>query len=169
MAFDGHVWIHDGQLYLSGNPHGSPDWDRCFTANPVGIVGVYGGEAILLTGLHTGHVGIRVDVAAADPGAQLERYEDVVEIDFVPTEDELHLVEWAGEDSHPLGALPKGPGNHRLRYHARGMDAGHDLDTADEHEDEIVDEYLVQVWPARPSMPATLKLTSAYARACQNA
>jgi hypothetical protein len=69
-------------------------------------------------------------------------------------------VEWAGEDAHPLGELPSGPGAHRLRYHARGMDAGVELDTADEYDGEPVDEYLLQIWPARPAQPQVLKLTS---------
>ncbi|AHH93795.1 hypothetical protein KALB_418 [Kutzneria albida DSM 43870] len=156
--------MHAGQIYLQDGTPGLPDWDRCFTANPVGIIGVYGGDAILLTGLHTGHVGFRVVVAEADPGPELAAYEDVVEIDFSPATATVALVEWAGEDAHPLGELPAGPGNYRLRYHARGMDAGHELDTAEEHDEDPVDDYLLQVWPAPPSAPGILQVRSEQAR-----
>lgn len=159
-AFDGQVWVHYGQVYLQDDGPTTPDWDRSFTANPVGIIGVYGGDAIMITGLHTGHVGFRVVIGASDPGAELAGYEDVVEIDFNPVTAAVSLVEWAGEDAHPLGDLPAGPGNYRLRYHARGMDAGHELDTSEEHDDDPVDSYLLQIWPARPAAPRVIKLTS---------
>jgi hypothetical protein len=147
--------VHYGQLYLLDGEAEAPDFD-ILGATPVGIVGTEPGAAILVTGLHSGTVGFRVTVDDHDPGPDLDGYEDVVEISFESRDGAAALVGWAEEYSRELPELPAGPGSYRLRYHARGMDAG----AAAQNSDEPIDEYLLQIWPAPPAPAETVKRTS---------
>jgi hypothetical protein len=162
-VFPGPVWVHYGQIELeTGAASGPVDWEDFFQYSPAGLIDTRPDHAIMLTGRHTGSVGFTVVVAEQDPGPDLIRYEDVVETDFEASDGSLALVEWAGEETHDLPPLPRGPGTYRLRYHARGMDeaSGPGPDT----EEEIVDEYLLQIWPAPPAGPAVLQVASDQAR-----
>nr|SBP01234.1 hypothetical protein BN4615_P10750 [Nonomuraea gerenzanensis] len=135
-------------------PEGIPD-DH--PTHPVGIIRVEGGDAFIITGLHTGVVDFDVAVSDHDPGADLDGFEDVVEISIKSESGEFELQEWGGGDSHALPALPAGPGWYRLRYHARGMDdATDDADLSD----GPVDHYLLQIWPAEESLPQVVKHSS---------
>lgn len=155
---DGTASVHYGQISLTDG--GMEDDARIedLRATPVGVIGVRPGAALMLTGLHTGIVGFVVAVHDHDPGAELDAYEDVVEIDFVSRDGAAALVTWAGECWLELPPLPAGPGTYRLRYHGRNVDAGRAADTAS----EPVDEYLLQIWPAAPSPAVILKRTSTY-------
>jgi hypothetical protein len=146
--------VHYGQLYLLDGEGETPGFD--IRPRTVGIIGTEPGAAILLTGLHTGTVGFTVTVHDGDPGPDLDGYEDVVEISFDSRDGTASLVGWADENSRELPPLPAGPGTYRLRYHARGMDAG----AIAQNSDVPVDEYLLQLWPAPVSPAATLKSTS---------
>ncbi|GAA2209675.1 hypothetical protein GCM10009850_051340 [Nonomuraea monospora] len=159
-----HIDLHVSyrQAYLidctddAEGPEGIPD-DH--PAHPVGIVRVEGGDAFLITGLHTGTVDFTVVVAGRDPGADVEGFEDVVEISISSESGQFQLHEWGGT-AHALPALPAGPGWYRLRYHARGMDDavdGVDLSGGP------VDHYLLQIWPAEESLPQVVKHGSASA------
>jgi len=147
--------VHYGQLYLLDGEGEAPEFE-ILRETPVGIVGAEPGAAILLTGLHTGTVGFTVTVDDHDPGADLDAYEDVVEIGFESRDGAASLVGWGEEYSRDLPPLPAGPGSYRLRYHARGMDEG----AAAQDADEPIDEYLLQIWPAPASPATTLKRTS---------
>lgn len=81
----------------------------------------------------------------------------MVEVPFEALRPELKLIQWAGERSHALPRLSTGPGSYRMRYHCRGMDEARNSGS---DYDEIVDEYLLQVWPTPAAPPATLKVTS---------
>ncbi|MEU4830725.1 hypothetical protein [Streptosporangium sp. NPDC023615] len=122
----------------------------------VGIVRVQDGCAFLITGLHTGTVGFSVTVAGHDPGADTEGYEDIVEIDFESEAGQVSLHEWGGGNVHELPELPAGPGRYRLRYHARNMDEAAEADTSS----EIIDRYLLQIWPQDESLPRVVKSAS---------
>lgn len=155
-----------GQAYLVADPGDeSPDWNEFFYAGGLGILGVQAGHAIVLTGLHTGVVGFHLHVSSSDPGAELDTYEDVVEADFEARSHRLELVPW-GNTAIGMLRLPAGPGEYRMRYHARGMDEAGDADMYSG--DEPIDEYLLQVWPAEPAGERTLKITSARARYWQS-
>jgi hypothetical protein len=154
-----------GQGYLDDDFDESPDWGDFFYAGGLGILGVHTGHAIMLTGLHTGRVGLHVQIGDTDPGAELDDYEDIVEADFYARTAQLRLRPWGGIPL-PLPPLPNGAGQHRLRYHARGMDKGQAAG-AFPSDGEVVDECLLQIWPAEPAGERTLKVTSVQARLWQ--
>ncbi|MGS2646802.1 hypothetical protein [Streptosporangium sp. LJ11] len=119
--------------------------------HPVGIIQVEKGRASLLVGPQWGTVEFTVTVADQDPGADLDGYEDIVEISYESPSGRVSLEEWEGRE-HSLPPLPAGPGAYRLRYHVRGMD--------EEDAIEIGDHYFLQIWPEPPRDPTVLKSTS---------
>ena len=166
--FHGPVGVDYGQIELDADQSGeTPDWGDFFQRSAVGLIGTQPGRAIMVTGLRTGVVGFTVVVAEHDPGAELDRYEDVVEIDLAAHTPEICLVEWGDEAVHELPPLPAGRGNYRLRYHARAMDEGAKAGSNVE-DGRIVDEYLLQIWPAQPAPPASVKVTSEQGRYWQS-
>jgi hypothetical protein len=154
-GYPGTAFVHYGQIALVDGEGDDPEWD-CLRESSVGIIGVQPGSALLLTGRHTGEVGFVVQVTQHDPGADLDGYEDVVEISYSSRDGQAALMEFAGENAHDLPPLPAGAGDYRLRYHARGMDEG----KAADGDEGPVDEYLLQIWPAAPTPAVTLKRTS---------
>ncbi|MFI6798393.1 hypothetical protein [Streptosporangium canum] len=119
--------------------------------HPVGIIRVKKGSASLIVGPQWGTVEFTVAVADRDPGADLDGYEDIVEISYESPSGRVSLEEWEGRE-HSLPPLPAGPGAYRLRYHVRGMD--------EEVVIEIGDHYFLQIWPEPPRDPTVLKSTS---------
>ncbi|UBU14106.1 hypothetical protein [Nonomuraea gerenzanensis] len=119
---------------------------------PVGVIRVEKGSALLIVGPQWGPVEFTVAVADRDPGADLDGYEDIVEISYESPSGQLSLQEWGGGRTHRLPPLPAGPGTYRLRYHIRGMD--------EEVAVEIGDHYFLQIWPEPPHDPTVVKSTS---------
>ncbi|MEV0233474.1 hypothetical protein [Nonomuraea sp. NPDC050786] len=156
VSFDLHVSYRQAYLIDYGTlaPEAFPD-DH--PEHPVGILRVKDDKALLVTGLHTGIVGLSVTVADSDPGADTDGYEDIVEISFRSEIGRLWLCEWAGERVHDLPELPSGPGWYRLRYHAANMDEGAEVNSS---MDEVIDRYLLQIWPHDASTPRVIKSTS---------
>jgi hypothetical protein len=122
------------------------------------VVGVETGSALLLTKRHTGYVGLTVVYADSAPAPD-ESYDDIVEIDFVAEARSLYLATWAHERHFELPDLPAGPGTYRLRYHGRQIG---DLEPEPTDRDQIVDEYLLQLWPAAPSPSRVVMSTSGW-------
>ncbi|MGN9786457.1 hypothetical protein ACTMTF_33885 [Nonomuraea sp. ZG12] len=141
----GQTYLVDDECSSAGEFNGVP-------SDPAGIVRVEKGKALLFVGLQYGTVGFTVAVADRDPGADLEGYEDIVEIGFDSPSGRVSLEEWGGARAHTLPPLSAGPGTYRLRYHARGMD--------EESYETVTEHYLLQIWPAPPDHPAVLKSTS---------
>ncbi|WP_460782072.1 hypothetical protein [Nonomuraea fastidiosa] len=157
MSFD--LGVHYGQAYLlddTDDAMGFEDLPDDHPEHPVGILRVDEGGAFLITGLHTGKVGFTVTVTDHDPGPDTEGYEDIVEVSLESEAGRLSLHEWGGENVHELPALPAGPGWYRLRYHAKNMDEAAETDTSD----EVIDRYLLQIWPQDESEPRVVKSTS---------
>ncbi|MFG1755711.1 hypothetical protein [Streptosporangium sandarakinum] len=159
VSFDLHVHYHQAYLVDDTNDAMGPDGIPVdHPVHPVGIIRVDDGGAFLITGLHTGTVGFSVTIADHDPGADTDRYEDIVEISFKSEAGQLSLHEWGGGDFHELPELPAGPSWYRLRYHAQNMDEAAAVDTSN----EIIDRYLLQVWPQDESTPCVVKSASGY-------
>ncbi|GIH95605.1 hypothetical protein ACFFMN_06585 [Planobispora siamensis] len=57
---------------------------------------------------------------------------------------------------HELPELPAGPGWYRLRYHAQNMDQAAEVDTSR----DIIDRYLLQIWPRGESTPRVVQSAS---------
>ncbi|MFI6458498.1 hypothetical protein ACIBF6_44000 [Streptosporangium amethystogenes] len=148
-----HAYLldEDDDCYPDGMLDDSP-------THPVGIIRVEKGNAFLITGLHTGTVSFTVAVADQDPGADLEGYEDIVEISFESPSGCVSLYESGGGGVHGIPPLSAGSGTYRFRYHARGMDAARETSFPD----TVIDHYLLQIWPASHRDPVILKSTSSY-------
>jgi hypothetical protein len=149
---DVKVNYHQAYLVDEGCSVGGFDFDNV-PSHPVGIIRVEKGSALLTVGPQWGTVGFTVAVADRDPSADLDGYEDIVEISYESPSGRVSLEEWGGGRAHILPSLPAGPGTYRLRYHARGMDEEDSLDAIAEH-------YFLQIWPEPPCDPAVLKSTS---------
>ncbi|WP_030456806.1 hypothetical protein [Herbidospora cretacea] len=153
------LYVHYGQAYLvdaTDDAMGPQGMLHDHPTHPVGIIRVEDGNAFLITGLHTGTVGFSVTVADHDPGADTDGYEDIVEISFESEAGEVTLDEWGGGDVHEIPELPAGPGWYRLRYHAQNMDAAAEVDTSR----EIIDRYLLQIWPQDECEPRVVQSAS---------
>jgi hypothetical protein len=149
--------VHYGQYSLFDSDHDAgPVWES-LEAGGVGVIGVEVGSALLLTKRHTGDVGLTVAYAEAEPALN-ESYDDIVEIDFMAEAQSLRLTTWH-EQEFDLPDLPAGPGNYRLRYHARQIG---DLEPDLASMDQIADEYLLQIWRAMPSPSRVVMSTSGW-------
>lgn len=100
-----------------------------------------------------GEIPFTVTVADRDPGADLDGYEEIVEVGFESPSGKVFLVgwlmDWDDEKAHDLSPLFSGPGTYRLRYHVRGI----------EEERCSVDDHYLQVWPASQHDSFVLKTT----------
>lgn len=153
----GEVHVTYWQLYVESGPGGAvPGVADAFAGQTVGLCGAaVPGALHLTTGLHSGRVGFTVEIHD-EPPALDPVWEDVVEVSFRPVSGRTHLEQWAGTASWPLDLAMT---DHRVRYCARGMDAGRDLDTRSD-EDPQVDSYLLQFWPAPPAPDRVIRQTS---------
>jgi len=147
--------VHYGQAYVMAG-----SWDTDLAASFRGQVnGLCGAAApgllFLITGLHTGHVGFTVDVCASRPLAD-DSWEEIVEVPFTVAVPEVTLQEWGGQAGYPL---PLPAADYRVRYCARGMQHGNDLDTS-QGPDRPADSYSLAFWPAPPAPDQVVKQTS---------
>lgn len=112
----------------------------------------------LMTGLHLGEVGLRIELHPAAP-ALGDGWDEIVEAAFAPVPGLMLSETFIRHDG--LASLDPVP--HRVRYCATGMDAGRAVGVRDE-DDPAVDRYLLQFWPAAPAPDAVLRQTSEIAR-----
>jgi len=132
------------------------DSDRFFRGQDNGLVaaadpgGVYLNLARRSGGSHVRIV--VVDTALGKPGPS---WEDVVDVSItVPEAGKVRWCSWAGENVGAIDGL--GAGTYRMRVSARGRDAGH----AGEFAEEPVDFYLAQLWLALEEPDAVLRVGS---------
>jgi hypothetical protein len=155
VLFQGNVDVH----YRFVNVHAAEHlvrWEfgeECYgQVNGLCGAGV-SGVLCLVTGLHTGAVGFTVELHSDEPPLD-DPWEDVVEVSFITAEERLGLH---GFDTLYPFNLP--PGQYRVRYCVRGMDRGHYEENHTE-DDEVVDFYLLQFWPAPIAADRILRQTS---------
>lgn len=153
----GEVHVHYSQIYVQSDPDGTtPGLGEAFAGQSGGLCGAAAPGALwLVTGLHTGSVGFTVEVHDEAPPLTPD-WEDVVEVSFRPVSEDTSLVQWGGEAAWDL-ELPVT--DYRVRYSARGMDKGRDLDTRTAKEPRA-DSYLLQFWPAPPRPDQVIRQTS---------
>ncbi|MEU7469955.1 hypothetical protein AB0A94_15685 [Streptomyces sp. NPDC044984] len=153
----GEVHVHYGQIYVESDPdNGTPDLSEAFAGQSGGLCGAAVPGALWLhTGLHTGNVGFTVEVHDEAPVLD-PVWEDVVEVSFRPLSERTSLVQWAGEAAW---ALDLARTDYRVRYCARGMDEGRELDTRGDGKPQA-DSYLLQFWPAPPRPDRVIRQTS---------
>jgi hypothetical protein len=154
--FDGPLGVQYGQAYVESGEDWGGDMDATFEGQKNGLCGAaVPGALFLVTGLHTGDVALRVEAHDTTPPSD-DAWEDVVEVSFTPGSDDVTLEQFGGMGTTQLELKP---GDYRVRYSARGMDAGKEADTLDD-DAEPVDSYLLQFWPAPPAPDAVIKQTS---------
>ncbi|MFF2535145.1 hypothetical protein [Streptomyces cyaneofuscatus] len=153
----GEVHVHYGQIYVQSDPGGTNSgFGEAFAGQSGGLCGAaVPGALCMVTGLHTGSVGFTVEVHDGEPPLAPE-WEDVVEVSFRPVSEDTSLVQWGGEAAWAL-ELPVT--DYRVRYSARGMDQGRDLDTRTAKEPQA-DRYLLQFWPAPPRPDRVIRETA---------
>ncbi|MEU0763497.1 hypothetical protein ABZ351_27835 [Streptomyces microflavus] len=153
----GEVHVHYSQIYVESDPDGvNPGLGEAFAGQSGGLCGAaVPGAMWLVTGLHTGSVGFTVEVHDEAPPPAPD-WEDVVEVSFRPVSEDTSLVQWAGEAAWNLELSVT---DYRVRYCARGMDQGRDLDTRTAKEPQA-DSYLLQFWPAPPGRDQVIRQTS---------
>ncbi|MDO0929704.1 hypothetical protein QQY24_31760 [Streptomyces sp. TG1A-8] len=84
--------------------------------------------------------------------------EEIVEISLHSLSGELMVRGLMADLDEELPALSfAGPGDYRLRIHARGRDSAVDLAP-----DDVTERYLIQVWPAPAQETAVLRQRDDY-------
>lgn len=164
QIFDGKLPVHYGQAYIF-TPSRDKDWDgdlaNCFFEQSNGLCGTATpGVIFLITGLHTGAVGMTVDVSDSPPPLA-NSWHEVVEAPFSVSpeyEDEVRLEEWGGKR---ICTIPLSAGSYRVRYCARNM--GHASSVSCLVDEEPIDFYALYFWPASLAPDAVIKQTSGMA------
>ncbi|MEW1872620.1 hypothetical protein AB0420_31775 [Streptomyces caelestis] len=153
----GEVHVHYHQIYVESDPDSATSGlSEAFAGQSGGLCGAaVPGALWLRTGLHTGDVGFVVEVHDEAPALD-PVWEDVVEVSFRPLSERTRLVQWAGEAAWDLDLART---DYRVRYCARGMDEGRELDTRVDGEPQT-DSYLLQFWPAPPHPDRVIRQTS---------
>ncbi|MFE4052917.1 hypothetical protein [Streptomyces sp. YIM B13518] len=153
----GEVHVHYHQIYVESDPdNATSGLSEAFAGQSGGLCGAaVPGALWLRTGLHTGDVGFVVEVHDEAPALD-PVWEDVVEVSFRPLSERTRLVQWAGEAAWDLDLART---DYRVRYCARGMDEGRELDTRVDGEPQT-DSYLLQFWPAPPHPDRVIRQTS---------
>ena len=86
---------------------------------------------------------MRILALDASPPLLPVSYDDVVEVSVaVPVGARARWATWGSHEWGPLEGLA--PGSYRVRVSAHGRDAGRD----GEFEPGVVDDYVVELWPA---------------------
>ena len=162
--FDGKLSVHYGQAYVFAGDIGEWDGDiaACLFNQENGLCGTATPRIIFLhTGLHTGEVWLSVEISDNQP-TDTDNWEDVVEVPFYIDEtaanEGVHLQDWDGEC---VCGIPLSPGSYRVRYCARNMDRGRDIDTI--VDEDPVDCYRLSFWPAELAPDEIIKQYSSNA------
>lgn len=153
--FAGNIEVQYGQAYIQLDGAFDGLMDNCFRGQSNGLCGAQTPAILfLMTGLHTGIVGITINLFDADPGID-ESWEEIVEVSFRAPNGKITLMEWAA-DRGAVMAVPSGL--YRARYQGRAMQAANELDT--NVDDTSVDSYRLDLWPAPPAADRIVKQTS---------
>lgn len=123
---------------------------------PNGLVNASPTMVYIYAGMKFGLVAVSVDIRDEAPrGNDLDAWDDVVEIS-VHVNQELQLLTWDNLPPTPEVPVltPHGPGDYRLRVHARNRDLGEIRPP-----DAAPDEFLLVIWPAPPAPEIAYKLT----------
>lgn len=152
----GEVRVDYGQMYVLSDPEndGGGDLVAAFAGQEAGLCGAaVPGSLFLVTALHTGIVGLTVELHD-DPPPLDPLWEEVVEVSFRPLSSRTSFVEWGGRAWRGLDLEQI---CHRVRYSARGMaEASIPNSWEPRRTEEPVDHYLLQFWPCSPASPARI-------------
>ncbi|WP_435243275.1 hypothetical protein [Streptomyces cucumeris] len=154
-VLDDEVDVSYSQIYVKSEE--APDFggmDDTFGGQSNGLCGAaWPGTLWLVTGLHYGGVGIRVDVHDECPELD-DSWEEIVVASYRPL-GRASLAEWGGGESWELGLEDV---DYRVRYSASGMDLAFEAHTR-EDDAPVIDRYLLQFWPCPPEPDQVVKQT----------
>jgi hypothetical protein len=123
-----------------------------------GLVQVTDGVTVVLTGIHTGEVDVTVTLHETEPAPGTDDWQEIVEISACSTSGDLMVRGLMDDLDEELPVLSfSGPGDYRLRIHARGRDTAVDLAP-----DEVTEWYLIQAWPTPAAPVAVLRQNDGY-------
>lgn len=156
--FTGTVEVQYGQVYIELDGSFDGEMDKCFRGQNNGLCGAQMPATLfLMTGLHTGVVGMNIHLFDADPGID-ESWEEIVEVSLEASRGKITLLEWAADQGVTM-IVPAG--SYRARYQGRAMQTANELDT--NVEDTPVDTYRLDLWSAPPAPDLIVKQTSTIA------
>jgi hypothetical protein len=123
-----------------------------------GLVRVADGAITVMTGIHTGDVDVTVSFHEARPAPGSGDWQEIVEISAHSASGELMVRGIMDDLDEELPALSfNGPGDYRLRIHARGRDTAIDLAP-----EAVTEWYLIQAWPAPTQEVTVLRQSDTY-------
>lgn len=152
VVFEGRMHVSYSQAYISSGDSYST-YDGAFDGQVNGLLGAgLPGALTMMTGVHTGSVGLRVMLAEQAPPLGQE-WEDVVEVSYHPDDSDVSI---AGCLSDTVCTFELAQTSYRVRLSARGMDAGRAADVVMEDE-PLLDSYELAFWPADPAPDAIVR------------
>jgi hypothetical protein len=161
LLLDEIIYTDYGQFDLTWSGSGfDGDFDKFFEGQVNGLVGGADRDGVYLNlARRSGGSRVRTRHVDAEPPLPGPDFDDVVEVPVVvPEGADVGWSSWAGETSGSFDGIT--PGTYRLRVSARGRDAGRDGEFAD----GVVDEYLLELWPAALAEDAIVRVGSEDAR-----
>ncbi len=127
--------------------------ERFFDGQVNGLVGASNPDGVYINlARRSGGSDVRIALRDEPPGMNSDSsWEDIVEVSFtLPEGHHIRWTSWGDENSGELRHVPSG--SYRLRVSAKGRDEGHD----GEFSEEVIDHYLLEMWPATPEPDAIL-------------
>ncbi|WP_199547043.1 hypothetical protein, partial [Streptomyces sp. N35] len=158
-VYDGELSVSHSQFYVESRPDsGGRERVDPLAGQSNGLCGAaVPGYLIMTTGLHTGRVGLKVEVHEAEPPLVEEPWEEIVEASFRPVSSDTAIFPWG---DGRLCSLDLPLVDHRVRYCGLGMELSWDDETAVLEGGPPVDHYLLQFWPAPPAPDRVIKQTT---------
>lgn len=155
LSIDNNVFHIYDPAVMEAPDTGLPDFSG------TGLLAVTLSGPAVVCGTHMGEVDVTVEVWDGAPELDADGWQDVAETAL--SWDGEAMAVWGDDEELPV-PIP-GPGTYRLRVSGRHRDDGEDRD-----EDDPVEEFLLQLWPAPPSAPQLHRAasdTSTYWRTAQ--
>lgn len=144
---------------FSGSPLAQPWENNTLVSVPEDVPG----EIWVHTGDQFGPYSVTCRLLDGPPGDPAALWEDVVELS-INAPDAIVATEMI--DGCPVIPLTDEPGEYRLRVSARGRVDKHDYpDDDEENQDDPIEWYLLEAWPAPIGEVEVIRLTSALAEA----
>jgi len=146
--------VYYGQFYLLSEEGVGSDLSECFLGQKNGLCGtVSSGMVFCITGLHTGKIGLQIDLEEYEPDLDRDAGE-IVEASFSVTEAGIDLESWGGEVKE---CLPIPSGHYRIRYSAYDFAKAEETGEFDAGD---IETYKIQVWPSDKIGDSVIKVST---------
>ena len=160
VVHDGEIDVHYRQFYIEPKESEGITPEKAFAGMVNGMCGTLVTNNIyLITGLHTGHVLLKVITYSEVPDLNYDDWEEVVLSIFSCTGDKLVLRKWGGED---VASLQLSQGSYQVIYCANKMAEGSEIDPI--VDEEAIDSYFLGFWPSMVPVDRVIKQTADIAR-----